>query len=227
MSQAVAARPDVQEMVVVHRVFRREFRLAPQIVRAVAAGDAARAQVVGAHVTEMSEMLHHHHTGEDELVWPKLDERAELSRDLVGRMEEQHERVGALLATVGELLPQWTASADAALRDRLADTLQDLSTQLDAHLDEEEREVLPLIREHLTAEEWAEIGQRGMAGIAKPRLLVVLAHILEDASDDERAQFLHRIPPPARLAYKVIGRRKHGREVAVLRSGVVPQQRQG
>ena len=143
-------------------------------------------------------------------------------------MEQQHQVVGGLLHRVDELLPRWTAAADAALRDELAGVLRELSPALDAHLAEEEREVLPLIAEHLTVPEWAELGQRGMASIPKPRMLVLLGHILEETSPAERQKFLGHAPPPARLAFKLVGKRKWAREVAVLREGItLPQQRQG
>ena len=223
---AVTDKPDTQEMVVVHRVFRREFRLAPQIVGSVADGDLERARVVTAHLTEMGTMLHHHHTGEDELVWPKLNERVQVSADLVSRMEEQHEQVAVLMHRIDELLPRWSATASAGVRDELAAVLAELSPALDAHLDEEEREVLPLVGQHFTLAEWNEIGARGRAGIPKPRMLVVLGHILEETSPEERAAFLGHAPPPARLLYKLVGQRKFEREVAVLRRDI-PSPRRG
>ena len=227
-SQAVAHKPDTQEMVIVHRVFRREFRLAPQMVRRVASGDVAQAGIVTAHLTEMATMLHHHHSGEDDLVWPRLHERAELSDDLIERMERQHEQVAALLHRVDDLLPRWGSSADAELREELASVLDSVSGALEEHLAEEEREVLPLIEQHLTPEEWAELGQRGMAAIAKPRMLVVLGHILEETSPQERKRFLEKAPPPARLAFRLFGQRKYAAEVAQLRQGItIPQPRQG
>ena len=222
---AVVDKPDTQEMVVVHRVFRREFRLAPQIVRQVADGDVGRAGVVVAHLTEMGTMLHHHHSGEDELVWPRLNERAHLSAELVSRMEEQHDQIGLLMQRVDELLPRWAASASATVRDELEAVLTELSPALEAHLDEEEREVLPMIQQHLTRQEWDELGERGRAGIPKPRMLVVLGHILEDTSAQERKTFLGQAPPPARLLYRLVGQRKFDREVAVLRRDI-PAQRQ-
>jgi hypothetical protein len=42
---------DVHDMVVVHRAFRREFRLIPELARRVAAGDTARAKVVAARLS--------------------------------------------------------------------------------------------------------------------------------------------------------------------------------
>ena len=66
---------DVSDMYVVHRVFRREFVLIPQLVRQVAAGDTARAAVVGEHARLILLGLDIHHTGEDALLWPELLER--------------------------------------------------------------------------------------------------------------------------------------------------------
>jgi iron-sulfur cluster repair protein YtfE (RIC family) len=228
MTQAVQQRPDTQEMVVVHRVFRREFRLAPQMVRLVPAGDAARAAVVAGHLTEMATMLHHHHSGEDELVWPLLTERASVSGEVVERMEAQHEAVAALLDTCAELVPAWGAGADVPTRDRLAGVLEELSAALDEHLAEEEREILPLCAEHMTAEEWGRLGQRGMAAMPKSRLLVIFGHLLEEASPQERATMLGHLPAPARLLFRAVGRRAWAKEVGRLRAGIeVPTQRTG
>ena len=224
----VAERPYVQEMVIVHRVFRREFRLAPEMVGRVAEGDVGRARVVTAHLVELTSVLHHHHSGEDELVWPRLLERAELSEALVARMQEEHERVAALLHRLDELVPAWGRSASAELRDELVRVLREVSVELEAHLDEEEREVLPLVEQHLTAQEWGELGERGMASMAKPRLLVLLGHILEETTPEERKHFLSLAPLPARLGFRLLGRRQHAREVAVLRQGLtLPAQRAG
>lgn len=41
--------------------------------------------------------------------------------------------------------------------------------------------------------------------------------VLEYATPDERRAFLDHIPPPIRPAYRVTGRRKHAREIAVVR----------
>jgi iron-sulfur cluster repair protein YtfE (RIC family) len=228
MTQAVAQRPDTRDMIIIHRVFRREFGLAPALVRGVAAGDTARAGQVAGHVTEFTTMLHHHHTGEDELVWPRLRDRAELSSALIDRMEAAHAVVERLLGDLDRLLPAWSISADAGSREDLAATLDELHTTLIAHLDEEEREVLPICQEHMTAEEWAELGVRGMAATPKNRRLSILGHILEDATPEERQQFLTHVPAPARLVFKLVGQRAFDKEVAGIRRGAtIPRQRSG
>src|SRR5947207_7293442 len=98
-----AERVDTHEMVIVHRVFRREFRLLPVMVRLVPAGDRDRATVVAGHAADKTSTLHHHHTGEDLLLWPKLLARARPRAELVQRMQAQHERVAVLLDRVDVL----------------------------------------------------------------------------------------------------------------------------
>jgi hemerythrin-like domain-containing protein len=226
VSAAVEARPDTQEMVIVHRVFRREFRLMPQMVRSTPAGDLARAELVAAHVSELTTALHHHHEGEDELLWPPLLERVTPRAELLERMKAEHAHVATVIIEAERLVGGWRVSAAIDLRDQLADCLEQLSTALNAHLAEEEAEVLPLAAEYLSVEEWALLGERGMASIPKNRLLVFLGYILEEASPEERASFLHHVPLPGRVAYRLIGQRQQQREARTLRSGI-PQQRTG
>ena len=80
---------DTSDMVIVHRMFRRECALLPQLVAAVAGGDLARARTVAGHAREVLDMLHHHHVGEDELLWPRLSARTRFHADLLARMDSQ------------------------------------------------------------------------------------------------------------------------------------------
>jgi hemerythrin-like domain-containing protein len=204
-------------MVVVHRVFRREFALLPRMVRAVSPEDLGQRRVICDHAREMTAMLHHHHTGEDELVWPRLRERAQLDGSLIDRAQTQHEFIGRLLAALQDDLQRFAESSDPAASSELASTLDQVSVALDEHLDEEETAILPIVAKTLTAAEWEELARRGMSGMSKPRLLVILGHILEEASTDERAAFLQHVPLPARVGYRLFGHRQYLRETAAQR----------
>jgi hypothetical protein len=213
-------------MVIVHRVFRREFRLAPAIVRGVAAADVARADLVADRLDELVAALHEHHTTEDEMVWPKLRSRTHVDTGLVATMERQHAEVAGLLARAHDGLSSWRRTADPVERDALAALLDDVSSALDAHLAQEEREILPLVEQHFSVAEWVAVGERGMASIPKNRLLVFLGYILEETSPEERRRFLAEVPLPGRIAYRLVGERKWRRERDELRGGiVVPAQR--
>ena len=76
-------RPDTHDMIVVHRVFRRESALMPKLIQAAPDGDTARAQVLADAFGDYQLGLHLHHSGEDELVWPLLLARVDLEADLV------------------------------------------------------------------------------------------------------------------------------------------------
>jgi hemerythrin-like domain-containing protein len=201
-----AARVDTWEMVLVHRVFRREFRLLPALIRATREGDTARAEVLGDHLQNLTTGLEHHHTGEDELLWPLLLERVSLHADLVHRMEAQHERLHVLLERIGELAPSWRATAAARVRDELADVAAQASVALDEHLADEEQEILPLVSEHLRQQEWDALGRRGKQSMPKgAQAFVMLGAILEEASPREERMFLSHLPAPVRWAWKLFG----------------------
>lgn len=213
-------RPDTHEMVVVHRIFRRESGLMPGIVRAVAPGDTARAAFVAEGIRDYLDGLHNHHTAEDELIWPLLLARVDLEQELVLRMEAQHETVAAALARAGELLPAWEATADPASRDALADALAAHREPLLAHLQEEETRILPVIEEYLTVAEWRALGERARAHTPKNKQFLMLGALLEEATPAETAELLAPVPAPIRLLWRVVGRRSYARRMARLRAGL-------
>ena len=202
------ARVDTWEMVLVHRVFRREFRLLPALVRAVAPGDTARARVLGEHLADVANGLHHHHTAEDELLWPLMLERDAVHAELIHRMEAQHARLHQPLERIEDLNARWRATASTADRDALADVIAQASVALDEHLTDEERELLPLVAVHVTQAEWDALGERGRSILPKGKqALVFLGSLLEEATPGERRRFLAQLPAPARLLWRLFGDR--------------------
>src|SRR5665213_105186 len=189
-------RPLIQQMVVIHRVFRREFGLLPVLIRDVAPDDVERASFVADHATGLLRFVHIHHSGEDEFLWPVLLERVEVEADLIRRMEDQHLHVAGLIPRAQELLPGWAAQPSAQRGEDLATTFEQIAAVLDEHLGEEEKQILPLVEEYLTLEEWARLGQHATASLSPPDLMASLAAILEEADDDERAMFTVVLPPP-------------------------------
>lgn len=215
---ASTERTDTSDMVIVHRLFRREFNRAPRLILGVAEGDTERAELIGSYLADIAAGLHHHHHAEDELLWPKLLDRVSLQAALIHRMEAQHERLGELLARVDELLPLWRTRAEAPVRDELADLIARASSALDEHLSEEENEVLPLVAEHLSPPEWEAIGKRAQEGIPKEgtKPFVALGALLDEASPAERKFMLAKLPLPLRVIYGLIGERIYRRAMARL-----------
>lgn len=207
---------DTHEMVLIHRVIRREIGRLPKLFRD-AANDGARAKVVGAHAHEMLDFLHTHHHGEDEMLFPILRERAELDPALMDRMDAQHAQVDHAVTVVSAELPAWTASADPTAGERMASQLEAAMPSLIEHLAEEEEKILPIVSVTVTQKEWNALGKHGMSAIPITRRLVMLGHITEETDDTERRTFMQVIPAPVRLIYKLIGQRQFVRDTAVIR----------
>jgi iron-sulfur cluster repair protein YtfE (RIC family) len=208
---------DVHDMVVVHRGFRREFWLLPELVRAVPAGDTDRAAVLAAHARLVLTGLHLHHTAEDELLWPKLLDRAAPDAALVHRMEAQHERVEQHTERLTAALNRWEAEARPAVTEEVAATFDALRTALLEHLDEEEREILPLAARHLTQQEWDELGEHGVAGMRKKDLPIMFGAVAEEATPEERAALFAVVPLPVRLLLKTVFAWQYRRYVSRVR----------
>jgi hemerythrin-like domain-containing protein len=212
---------DTSDMIVVHRVFRREFPMAPSLIRAVRPGDVRRARVVANHLRDLHEGLHHHHTGEDELLWPLLLARVDLDADKVLLMEAQHHRVDGLLTRASALLPAWEATASSG--EELASVYEELWPVLLEHLEAEETTVLPLVAEHVTQVEWDRLGERFERETPKSRLLLFLGALLEEATPAEAALMLGRLPLPARVLWRVVGRPRYVRDMRAVRADLPAQ----
>src|SRR3954470_16059593 len=153
----VPDRPDTREMIVIHNVFRRVFGDLPGLIRGVPDGDAVRAAVLADAFVEVATGLHHHHSNEDELLWPMLLERVQLERSFVLRAEEQHERVHELLERGHVRAASFRTDPSAEKREAFAATVADLDAVLREHMADEERDILPLVEQHLTVAEWEQL----------------------------------------------------------------------
>jgi iron-sulfur cluster repair protein YtfE (RIC family) len=197
---------DMTEMFAIHDALRHEFARLPLTVKAAADADADRAGVVGGHVLLMTSMLHAHHEGEDELVWPLLEERSPESEGLVEQMVSQHESMVALMATAREQAAAWIANPAVQERAALHTTLIQLEKVLLHHLAVEEQEVVPLISRDLTQEEFAAVGAHSRASMSPEELAVGLGFILQDTSAERGEAILAGMPPEARAGFEQFGR---------------------
>jgi iron-sulfur cluster repair protein YtfE (RIC family) len=208
---------DVSDMYTVHRAFRREFGLMPQLVRGVAAGNTARAAVLADHGRRILTGLHYHHSGEDELLWPKLLDRCPPDEELIHRMEGQHSQVESCTERLTAALDRWEAEARPAVTTEVADTFAELADVLFLHLGEEEQNILPLAARHVSQEEWHQLGEHGFGQMAKSELPLMFWMVVEDATPQEAAEMYANVPLPVRILLKTVFARKYRRYVAKVR----------
>ncbi|MGW0042309.1 hemerythrin domain-containing protein [Rhodococcus sp. NPDC003348] len=218
ISPAAPSRPDVNEMVVIHRVFRREFTALPTLIRAVAEGDVARARLVAEHLALILDGLHMHHTGEDAVLWPLLQVRAAPSTALVETMQHQHGIVDSRTEEVRTQSAIWAQAPTPIGGEQLARTVEGLAAALFEHLELEEREILPLVLCHITVEEWQSLGDHGRDAMSARQLPLMFGAILEEADADERGRMLAQLPIPVRLFLRTVGARRYRRYITRVRA---------
>jgi hemerythrin-like domain-containing protein len=219
MTSTIVARPSAKaatgaaaEMRTIHSAFRRELRLASELIRSVEHGDRLQAAVVATHLDLLDRFLHHHHSIEDDMLWPKLLDRvpAEIA-PVVALMENQHEVVAELLTRTVQVRAQWRVEADAFVAADLAAVYARLHVALVEHLDAEEQHVMPLVEECITAKEWARIGkaaQRSTPIKDAPRMLGMLAY---DGDPEVIREMLGAVPAPLRSTVLKMGHRAYAK----------------
>ena len=169
------------DMLLVHRVFRRELDDLTWLIARVQPGDNSRARIVGSHLRFMTEALHHHHAAEDELVWPIVSARALDRKSDIERMQAQHGQIATALEEVHAARVAWTKFVQRSTTARMKEAFAQLSELVSVHLDDEERDALPAIVEHLTPRDWGTAVKRGASFLIKhPRWGVVLGGLVLD-----------------------------------------------
>ncbi|MCA2264604.1 hypothetical protein A5626_22520 [Mycobacterium marseillense] len=206
---------DAFEMALVHRVFRDQLNLAPQLISSVRPWQRRRMKVVAGHITNVLVALHHHHVAEDELLWPTLHARVPLRSEDIHRMETEHSLIAKLVSSVELRLAEWMTAPDSPVaQSQAAETLISEITALresvSDHLGAEEDRVVPLINENLTDAEWRAVTERGAAFLSGRNIwfgIAFVGTVLEACTTDERRRFLAGMPPQKRLLVRLCVRR--------------------
>lgn len=208
-----------KEMPIIHRIFRRQFAEVRELVQAAPQGEVRRVGAIADHLEFLLDGLHMHHTTEDDLIWPTLLASGELDTSLVERMQDQHEGIDPLVAVVRAGLPAWRAGPTPATSSLLADRIGELLVVLQAHLDEEEQVVVPMIDQCLTEAQWQEVGQRAFEKFTPAQRWIATGQLVEVATPEEVAMMFGKLPPPVKVLWRLIGRRKYRRYITAVRGG--------
>jgi hypothetical protein len=172
---------------------------------------------VATYYANVLAMLHAHHEGEDELIWPKLLERAPEQAALIERMHADHAGLLEALSESERRLAAWREVPDIDRGASLAAALATLGVLCAAHFDEEERKVLPLAAEVCTVEEWAELPGHAMRSFTGDRLWLILGLVQEQMPIEARAQMEAHMPPPVREMWQGPGRAQFDQFITALR----------
>jgi hemerythrin-like domain-containing protein len=210
---------DVRDMAIVHRTFRSAYEEAARLVRAAPEPSSARVTFLADHIDFALAMLHVHHEGEDELLYPKLIERAPDQAAITEQTKHQHQEVGRALDVASAACKAWRQRPSAETSEALASALEHLNVVVQPHLDDEEQKVVPLAAVTLTQKEWDEIGEHAVAQIPRNKKGVAFGLILEPLGPADRAYMMRVLPAPVRMLYPVLIDRPWKKYATTLRTG--------
>jgi hemerythrin-like domain-containing protein len=210
---------DVRDMAIVHRTFRNVYEESARLVRAAPTPSPERVTFLADHIDFALAALHHHHEDEDELLYPRLIERAPEQAPMTEHVEHEHLLIKTALDAASAACAAWRGRPSAEAGEALAAALDHLNTAVQPHLDDEEQKVVPLAAVTFTQQEWDEMGERGAAWIPRNKRGIAFGMILEPLSQADRAFMMRSLPAPVRLLYPILIDRPWKKYAATLRTG--------
>ncbi|MGW4244791.1 hemerythrin domain-containing protein [Nocardia sp. NPDC004722] len=152
LSPATALPRGHQTMLLAHRAMLRDLDRVQRTAATLATTtNPARAQALSAYIDRLAFLIHHHHDGEDQYLWPRLAE-AGADREALELLASEH-------SDLADLLTAWHHAArnpalDGASATRLAALTCELRTHLADHAADEERELLDQLAPSLDEKTW-------------------------------------------------------------------------
>ena len=211
---------DARDLVLAHLTFRRLYALSPEAVRHADPADKARVASIATNVTRVNDALHHHHRFEDENFWDLLEGRKPACTLHVEKMKRDHAAVARLLDDAPALVVAWQTKPGPATAEPLAGKLDEISHVLGDHLTAEEAQIIPVIEEVITSDEWGDMTGDVGKGYHRSQIFMFYGLTMEVLSPEERIELEKEIPLPIKVMYALIGRRQYERIMHDLRPTV-------
>ena len=210
---------EVRDMAIVHRMFRRAYDEAARLVRAAPTPSPGRVTFLADHIDLVLRALHSHHQDEDDLLYPKLIERAPEQAPMTEQVEHEHQVIATALDAAMAACATWRQRPSAETGEALAVALDHLNEVVQPHLDDEEQKVVPLAAVTLTQEEWDAMGRRGMNSVPRNKRGIAAGMMLEPLDAADRAYMMKHMPAPVRLLFPLLVERPWNKYANTLRHG--------
>jgi hemerythrin-like domain-containing protein len=191
---------DVSDMYAVHKALLGALDAAPECV-AKAGTDSARVDVIGSFCENVIEFLRVHHTGEDELIYPVLEERCPDSRSELERINDQHELLHAPMDAGRSAVATWQAAPSTDNAQAVIDAIGSIAEPLRPHLAEEETVLLPIASKWMSPEEFGRLPGHHMMSFRADKPWLMLGLVREQLDQEHRDAMLAGMPPEMRTMW--------------------------
>lgn len=204
---------DQTGMYLMHHAFRRDLSRFERAVRGTPVEEAAVWHALEARWRRFAEVLHHHHTIEDEAYWPVLLEATAddaLARATLVDMEAEHAHIDPALAACGEAFATMAAHPCDDHRNALDVRVTTLRDQLGEHLRHEETEALPLVQRVMSTEQFAAAEAVAAKGYPPRIIPFVVPWVADEVPSEVLDPFLAAAGAPYVVLLRVL-RGRHAR----------------
>ena len=205
--------PDVLGMRLAHRTMLKDAARLTTRAEQLAAGTRGDVPAFAAYVRDYADSVHHHHSVEDEILWPVIVESAGPHVDL-SELSDDHAALDPMLDRLRAAADAFAARPGEDAATALATALAELRDTLTEHIAEEERDVFPVIERHLSVRDWAQvetrIRKRAKMGFEAPRNVLAatpeeLAKVKAEGGLPIRVLIALLVPPFRRRERAVFG----------------------
>jgi hemerythrin-like domain-containing protein len=191
---------DVSDMYAVHNALTGALDAAPEYV-GKADGDSQRVEAIGSFYENVIEFLRVHHSGEDELIYPVVEQRSPESRSELERINAQHELLHAPMDAGRSALAAWRAAPSTGHAQAVVDALGSISEPLRPHLAEEETVLLPIASKWMSPEEFARLPAHHMMSFRADKPWLMMGLLREQLDQPHRDGMLAGMPPEMRTMW--------------------------
>ena len=205
--------PDVLGMRLAHRTMLKDAARLTTRAEQLAAGTRGDVPAFAAYVRDYADSVHHHHSVEDEILWPVIVESAGPHVDL-SELSDDHAALDPMLDRLRRCAGALQARPAEDAATALATVLAELRDTLTEHIAEEEAEVFPVIERYVSAGDWgrvvAAIHKRAKLTFEVPRNVLAgrpegLAKVKAEGGLPSRVLIALLVPPFRRRERAVFG----------------------
>ncbi len=208
---------DQTGMYVMHHGFRRDLDNFLAAVELTPISEVEVWTALQRRWERMAEVLHHHHSVEDEALWPVLRRHAHEAGNaedltMLEDMEAEHGVVDPALAAVRSAFGEMCSHPCADHRNALEIRIAAARDSLDQHLAHEEGQALPMLQRTLSVEENEAFEAAAAKGYPLRIVPFVLCWVMHDLPDEARDRILATAPPGYGLVHRLLRGRFQRRE---------------